>query len=187
MGFVSNDMRSDYMLYVVAAICFIITGLAFALTISPFERNLSAVSSVILGLFFAGLGVTQRPRSISTAVDIPSRSIQPLSAATALMEVQTPPPPSQTAITDTPPSTASTMSQEPTVSVEPILPLVPALQLTDIKGIGPKRMEQLKALGINSIDDLSKASIDDVANKLKISPKITTKWVNGAKDLVQKP
>lgn len=179
-------MRSDYMLYVVAAICFIITGLAFALAISPFERNLSAVSSVILGLFFAGLGITQRPRSLSRAVDVPSRSIQPLSTATALMEVQAPPPPSPKPITETSPSPPSTMPLEPTVAVEPIVPSVPTLQLTDVKGIGPKRMEQLKALGISSVDDLSKASRDDLAKQLKISPKITTKWVDGAKSLAQK-
>lgn len=169
------------MLYVVAGICFIITGLAFALAISPFERNLSAVSSVILGLFFAGLGITQRPKMSPTTIEVPARSIQPLSAATAIMEVQTASSPP--VIVETAPPTKA---EEISVPVEPIAPATPAIQLTDVKGIGLKRMEQLKALGISSVDDLSKASANDLGRQLNLSPKITAKWVDGAKSLVQK-
>ena len=172
-------MRSDYMLYAVAVICFIITGLAFALQMAPFERNLSAVSSVILGFFFVGLGFTQRQRVTSSALEVPTRSVQPISAATAIMEVQATPPPMETE-----PSPAKT--EEITVPVEPIAPALPTIKLTDVKGIGMKRMEQLRALGISSVDDLSKASVNDLAKQLNVSPKITTKWVNSAKELVLK-
>jgi predicted flap endonuclease-1-like 5' DNA nuclease len=170
------------MLYVVAAICFIITGLAFVSAISPFERNLSIVSSVILGLFFAGLGVTQRPRTTSLPIEVPARSVQPLSAATAIMESEKAP--TSPVIGETQPLIAGA---EVSVPIEPIVLTEPAIQLTDVKGIGVKRMEQLKALGIGSVDDLSRASVNDLAKQLKLSPKITAQWVDAAKTLVQKP
>src|SRR4030066_493430 len=56
-------------------------------------------------------------------------------------------------------------------------------ELMEIKGIGAKRAAQLKALGINNIDDLAKVSAEDLAKDLQISPKITGKWVAGAKEL----
>ena len=56
-------------------------------------------------------------------------------------------------------------------------------ELMEIKGIGAKRAAQLKALGINNIDDLAKVSGEDLAKGLQISPKITEKWVAGAKEL----
>lgn len=174
-------MRSDYMLYAVAAICFIITGLAFALAMSAFERNLSVVSSVILGFFFVGLGFTQRPKPRSSTILAPNQSVQPISTATAIVEVQatTPPPPEE--IATQPPKT-----EEAVVLVETVAPAVPAIQLTDVKGIGPKRLDQLKGLGISTVDDLSRASVNDLAKQLNVSPKVTAKWVDGAKELAQK-
>jgi len=55
--------------------------------------------------------------------------------------------------------------------------------LTGIKGIGEKRKEQLNAIGINSLQELAKASPEDLAAILKISPKITGKWVEDAKEI----
>lgn len=60
-----------------------------------------------------------------------------------------------------------------------------ALELTQVKGIGEKRATQLKALGINSVEDLAKASAKTIAKKLQISPKITKKWIASAKKLVK--
>jgi predicted flap endonuclease-1-like 5' DNA nuclease len=60
------------------------------------------------------------------------------------------------------------------------------MKLTMVKGIGGKRAEQLEALGINSVQDLAKASAKDLASKLKISPKITGRWVGTAKEMVRK-
>ncbi|MGD0995976.1 MAG: helix-hairpin-helix domain-containing protein [Candidatus Bathyarchaeia archaeon] len=58
--------------------------------------------------------------------------------------------------------------------------------LTEVSGIGEKRESQLKAIGINSVDDLAKASVEDLAKRLKVSPKIVAKWVASAKQLQQK-
>jgi polyhydroxyalkanoate synthase len=58
--------------------------------------------------------------------------------------------------------------------------------LTEVKGIGEKRADQLKNIGISSVEDLAKASADDLAAKLKISPKITKVWIENAKKLVEK-
>jgi predicted flap endonuclease-1-like 5' DNA nuclease len=54
-----------------------------------------------------------------------------------------------------------------------------------VKGIGEKRATQLKALGISSVDDLSKASAKNVAKKLKISRKTVSKWIASAKELIK--
>ena len=62
----------------------------------------------------------------------------------------------------------------------------PALEVTQVKGVKAKRAEQLKALGISSVEDLANASAKDVGAKLQISPKITEKWIADAKALLEK-
>jgi len=148
-------MRSDYALYTVAIIFFIITGVTFALEMTEFERSVSVVTTVVLGLLFIGLGRSQRPKPEATAIEA--------------MPVPTAP----TAVTGE--KTETVMKTAPSVAA-----------LTEVKGIGEKRAEQLKALGISSVEDLAKASAKDLAAKLKISPKITRRWVRNAKKLVEK-
>jgi predicted flap endonuclease-1-like 5' DNA nuclease len=63
---------------------------------------------------------------------------------------------------------------------------IPKAELTEVNGIGVKRAEQLKNLGINSVDDLARASAEDLAAKLKISAKVTRKWTESAKQLAEK-
>jgi len=152
-------MRSDYTLYAVAIIFFVVTIMAFALELAEFERNLWVVTTAILGLLFIGLGYTQRPRPT-----IPT--------------IKAPPP---TSVTPKPPEV---VTEEKTVIV--VETASPKIEITEVKGIGEKRAEQLKALGISSIEDLTKASAEDLAAKLKISPKITVKWIENAKKLVEK-
>ena len=60
-----------------------------------------------------------------------------------------------------------------------------AIELTQVKGIGEKRAMQIKALGINSVDELASASTKNIAKKLKVSPKIVDKWIESAKELVK--
>ena len=60
-----------------------------------------------------------------------------------------------------------------------------ALELTQVKGIGEKRAPQLKAIRISSVNDLAKAPAEDIAKKLRISSKITKKWIASAKALVK--
>lgn len=161
-------MRSDYALYVVAVIFFLITALSFAVTqLADFERNVWIVTTVVLGLLFAGLGYTQRPK------------VQPAQTQTEMQ----------------PKATTPTLQPQPVV-VEPIkkeitepvaeVTTTPKLDLTAVKGIKAKRAEQLKGIGISSIEDLARASADDLGNKLKISPKITGKWIEQAKLLLEK-
>ena len=146
-------MRSDYALYTVAIIFFIITGTVSVLEVTEFERNLGVITTAVLGLLFIGLGYSQRPK-ITRVESLPTPA----------------------------PTTSPTIAKEETV-IETALRVAP---LTGIKGIGEKRAEQLKGLGINTIEDLAKASARELASELKISPKITEKWIGNAKNLAEK-
>ena len=53
--------------------------------------------------------------------------------------------------------------------------------LTQIRGINSARAEQLKAYGIGSISELARASPEELAAKLSVSPKIVKMWVGSAK------
>ena len=57
--------------------------------------------------------------------------------------------------------------------------------LTKIIGINAKRAEQLKANGINTVEDLAKASPEELATKLDVSPKIVKMWVGSAKKKIK--
>ncbi|MEM3459123.1 MAG: hypothetical protein QXN36_00835 [Candidatus Bathyarchaeia archaeon] len=149
-------MRSDYALYGVAIILFIVTGI-FA--VYPFElRELSAVTTAVFGLLFLGLGYTLRPKARAATIEAP-------------------PPPQVSATTEVVQET----KPETVVEVAP-----PKIELTTVKGIKEKRAAQLKALGIHTVEDLAKASANDLGAKLKISPKITEKWIANAKELLEK-
>jgi predicted flap endonuclease-1-like 5' DNA nuclease len=147
-------MRSDYALYTVAIIFFIITGTVSVWELTEFERNLGVITTAVLGLLFIGLGYSQRPKA--TTIEAPSLA----------------------------PTTPATITEEETETVIEAAPKV--VELTEVKGIGEKRAEQLKGLGINSIENLAKASAKDLAARLKISPKITGKWIENAKKLAGK-
>jgi len=58
------------------------------------------------------------------------------------------------------------------------------LEIADVKGIGSKREGQLKAIGINTVEDLAKASAEELAEKMKTTPEITGKWIKEAKKLL---
>ncbi len=153
-------MRSDYALYVVAIIFFAITVMSFALQLAEFEKNLWVLTTAILGLLFIGIGYSQRPKTQATVIKAP--------------------PPAPLTL----PTTTEVMVEEKKETIAEAVPTVAGL--TKVKGIGEKRAEQLKALGINSIEELAKASANDLAAKLKISPKITGKWIENAKTLTEK-
>ena len=171
-------MRLDRVLYVIAIIFFISTIAAVAYT--SVTQQVWVVSTVVVGLAFVGLGYSQRPKT---------------AAPPAVANVSAPPPP-----TSPPPQQQQPQQEQPIVPVatpseptvmepaktEEVIPIIEQPQpvtpsLTEVKGIGPKRETQLKALGINTIEDLAKASPEDLASKLNISPKITSKWIEGAK------
>ncbi|MFQ6067966.1 MAG: DUF4332 domain-containing protein [Candidatus Bathyarchaeia archaeon] len=58
------------------------------------------------------------------------------------------------------------------------------MELTRVKGIGERRAEQLKALGIATVADLSVASAEELAEKLQVSLKITNLWITEARNLL---
>jgi predicted flap endonuclease-1-like 5' DNA nuclease len=156
-------MRSDYALYAVAIIFFILTAItAFAL--AGLEQSLSVVSTTVLGLLFIGLGYSQRPKPQAITVEARPQAPAP--------EMPTPSP------------VPEVMKEEKVETVVEIT--LQKMELTEVKGIGEKRAQQLKALGISSVEDLAKASAADIAEKLKISPKITGKWIENAKTLAEK-
>jgi predicted flap endonuclease-1-like 5' DNA nuclease len=72
----------------------------------------------------------------------------------------------------------------PVLTPQPVeTPASMEIDLVQVKGIGEKRVAQLKALGIDSIDALANASAEDLAKNLTISPKITRMWIGSAKKL----
>lgn len=148
-------MRSDYALYTVGIILFIITCVVL-LSPTMEHQQVFVVATVIGGLFFLGLGYTQRPKPEAKAVETTA-----LTTPSTVVEEEKP----AAAVTETMPSVS---------------------ELTKVKGIGEKRAEQLEVLGIHNIRELANASAKDLAKKLKISPKITAKWIENAKTLVEK-
>jgi predicted flap endonuclease-1-like 5' DNA nuclease len=159
-----DKMRSDYALYTVAIIFFIMTGIVFVYQTQPVE--LWIVATTVLGIFFIGLGYTQRPKAkVKTTV-------------AALPSTPTP-----TQLAPSPPPREA-VEEKAVEAVEVAMPA--GTPLIKVKGIGEKRAEQLKALGINSVEELAKASADELASKLKISPKITQRWIEDAKRIIEK-
>ncbi|MEM3694969.1 MAG: helix-hairpin-helix domain-containing protein [Candidatus Bathyarchaeia archaeon] len=161
-------MRSDYALYAVAIIFFIITLMVVFVELEL--KPLWIITTTVLGFLFIGLGYTQRPKP----------------QAAPLPQTPTPTPTPEPAPAPSPTiETVQEEKKEITVEAAP-LSMLPTSELTKVKGIGAKRSEQLKALGINTLEDLAKASAEDLASKLQISPKITGRWISEAKRLTEK-
>jgi predicted flap endonuclease-1-like 5' DNA nuclease len=171
-------MRLDYILYALAALILIITIVPFAVTIEGVEtetRSLWVVTTVVVGLLTIGLGYSQRPKAAAQAckpdITAPQETLPPTQPETT---VEAPEEEKTEALIE---KTAIKEAPAPASSV------TATMDLTQVKGIGEKRAAQLKALGINSADDLADASANAIAKKLKISPKITSKWIESAKEL----
>jgi predicted flap endonuclease-1-like 5' DNA nuclease len=167
-------MRTDYILYAVAVILFIITGIV-AVYQMEFQQ-LWVVATAVLGIFFAGLGYSQRPRSRVTPIrsESPPPPIQPIVPVVTTKEEE---PGIQHAVMP-----VSTKEEKPVVVETP----KPALELTSVKGVKTRRAEQLKSLGINNVEDLANASPKDLAAKLKIAEYFTEEWIKNAKELLGK-
>ena len=169
-------MRLDYALYTVAVICFIISGVWAAY--QAVQTHVWIVTPVVFGLVFIGLGYMQRPRQ----------------SVTTQMAVAPPPP---AVVTVPAPKVAEVVVEEKkpeeakpepivvqTMPVAEVKPSSPGL--LEVKGIKEKRAQQLNAIGINTVEDLSKASAEDLAAKLKIAPYFTGKWIENAKEILKK-
>jgi predicted flap endonuclease-1-like 5' DNA nuclease len=151
-------MRLDYTLYVLAALLLIITVVPFVVTIEGVESETPRSLWVVTTVV---LGLLSIGLGYSQRPKAKAQAYQPA--------VQTP---------------QTTVPQKPAITMETPA-MTETLELTQVKGIGEKRATQLKALGINSVNDLAKASAEDIAKKLQISSKITKKWIASAKTLVK--
>jgi predicted flap endonuclease-1-like 5' DNA nuclease len=206
-------MRLDFILYGLAALLFAVTAVILVAVSEADGRSLFALSTIILGVLFVTSGYFLKPKTQSGAqekpVTQPPQAIAEPTQQPAPAEVPAPEAPKQEAPTvapatavETPPIAAETPKvAEPTLQT-PVLtapqpapqlsapeevPALPAAtsNLTKIRGISAARAEQLKAYGINSVEDLAKASPEDLAVKLAVSPKIVKMWVGSAKKQVK--
>ena len=151
-------MRSDYALYIVAVICFILATVVFA-GYPAMTQEISMVTTAvlaILGIISAGAGYLVRPEEMMRAP--PPHPLAPKPTP----KLSAPPPTPPLKITVTPP-----------------------IEITEVKGIGLKRAEQLRALGINTAQDLAKTTATTLAAKTELSPKITRRWIREAKRLIK--
>jgi predicted flap endonuclease-1-like 5' DNA nuclease len=171
-------MRLDYALYVLAAFLLIITVVPFVASIgveTTETRSVWVVATVVLGFLSIGLGYSQRPKTEAQAC-------QPAIPASQGTMLQT-----QTATTMETPKGEKTEApmEKPPMNEAPAIATSAAatVDLTQVKGIGDKRATQLKALGINSVNELANASAETIAKKLKVSLKIVDKWIANAKEL----
>jgi predicted flap endonuclease-1-like 5' DNA nuclease len=148
-------MRLDYTLYVLAALLFLITIVSLVTSLIAETERNLWVVTTVV------LGLLSVGLGYSQRPKTEAQACQPA--------VQIP---------------QATVPQKPAITMETPA-MTEALELTQVKGIGEKRATQLKALGINSVGDLAKASATTIAKKLQISPKITKKWIGSAKKLVK--
>lgn len=149
-------MRSDYLLYITAIVFFILAAVGY-LAMEPQINMVITAVLVILGIISAGAGYLVRPEEMTLA----------------------PPPPPPSA-----PKSAPELSAPPS-TFPPKITATPHIEITEVKGIGPKRAEQLRALGIYTAQDLAKTRATTLAAKTDLSPKITSKWVTEAKRLIE--
>jgi len=160
-------MRLDYTLYVLAALLLIITVVPFVIIIEEGVRSLWVVTTVVLGLLTIGLGYSQRPKTkaqaCQPAVAIPQTTVEAPKEEKTEVPMEKP-----------------SIKEAPTIATP-----ASTIDLTQVKGIGEKRATQLKTLGINSVDELANASAKNIAEKLKVSPKIVDKWIDNAKEIVK--
>jgi len=64
---------------------------------------------------------------------------------------------------------------------EPKIPI----ELTEINGIGPKRVRELKAAGVKNVSDLAKRSAKDLSEKTGISIKNISRWIVQANEMTK--
>jgi predicted flap endonuclease-1-like 5' DNA nuclease len=181
-------MRTDYLLYALAVIFFILTALSLAFVAGQTQQSLSVIATVVLGLFSAGLGYLYRPKVKTTASAGPSTEVPTADTSDAHLR--------ESHLAESvekhvgPTVTPQTVTNVPSQLIAPMpfmTPSTPQIQtplkseLTAIHGINEKRAAQLQELGIGSINALANAHADDLAKNLTISPKITRMWIGSAK------
>jgi predicted flap endonuclease-1-like 5' DNA nuclease len=204
-------MRMDYELYVLSIIVFIAAAV-FAVVLT--DWTIWTGTAVILGAVFIVGGYIVRPKSqvagvpppaepqpdVTTPpepqppISVPSETqvVEPLKAESVVKtSVAESPPMIEALKVETPalekPAPTQALPPAPVTEAPPIVVAPPfhSTDLTQIRGINERRVEQLKALGIESIKDLATASAADLSSKLKVSEKIVKMWIGSAKKQVK--
>jgi DNA-binding protein len=67
---------------------------------------------------------------------------------------------------------------------ESAIPIQPT-ELTSIEGIGVNRAEKLKSCGVNSVQDLANFDPKELSEKLQVSEKRVSKWIDEAKKVLK--
>ena len=60
------------------------------------------------------------------------------------------------------------------------------VDLTKVEGIGQKRAEQLKAAGINSVEELAKSKPKEISERVGVSENIAFRWIENADDFLSR-
>lgn len=189
-------MRLDYALYGLAVVLFVLSAIFFVLIPEEDGQLVYVVSTAVLGVLAVVSGLAQRPRPQPAATVAPQETapptVEPVPPAPVVASSPEPEPVPAPQVVEEPKSQPVEASAEPAPATPPeeaiTIPMsAPELvqeaksELTQIRGISENRVQQLKANGINTIQDLASASPDDLAVKLNVSPKIVKMWVGSAK------
>jgi len=83
------------------------------------------------------------------------------------------------------PRTSKRVSKRDVKSQSKGKPTKIATDLTQVPGIGPKRAQQLKNAGINSIEELAKADPKEISKNLQLTEAAVSKWIADAKRVLQ--
>ena len=73
---------------------------------------------------------------------------------------------------------------EESEKTESAIPIQPT-ELTSIEGIGVNRAEKLKSCGVNSVQDLANFDPKELSEKLQVSEKRVSKWIDEAKKILK--
>jgi len=151
-------LRFDIVFYLVGIVCFILAVfIPWYLGIGPIPAGLIPAAFVIVFILF---GIF----FISFGYSLRPRKFKIVSP-TRLPEIKPEEKPPQ-----------------PQPQPEPSKPLT---DLTRIKGIRLKRIAQLRDLQITSVKDLAQYSAEELSRKMKVSSKITAKWIEQAQNLLK--
>ena len=193
-------MRVDYALYALAGVFFISAAVLF-FVLKGNEQMIFGITIAIIGILFIGGGYFAKPKAklepVSSPAVAPPQEIPPQQKP-AVVEAPTPvaekPKPGTPLAVEAPVTTVPAVEAPVGTQVKAIATEAPAAQaaipvwgteLTKIRGINDKRAAEMKTFGINSVEDLAKASADDLAEKLKVSPKIVKMWIGSAKKIAK--
>ncbi len=193
-------MRLDYALYGLAVGLFAVMVTTFVLVTEQDGRVLFGISFAIVGLLSGISGYFLKPKVVAASASRIATEEPVQKAAEAVEATVNEATKAETPVGKSPVSVPAAIEVPKNVALSeeeankksqdiveaksevsaPAAAKV-AMELSQIRGINAKRVEQLKANGINSIEDLAKASSSDLAAKLAVSEKIVKMWIGIAK------